>query len=174
MGRKYLLLFSILVTCFFSCGKDNTPPQNLIVGTWNLQQQHVVMNIDNVKQTDTVLAASATTYATAQFNKDGSYSSAAVYRPNSTALLQNPAPSSASTEGTYSYSANVFAINPGLAGWFSFGVGSTGPPTGVSSSIGIIQLDASHLTIHSTSGLTITTGTGPHVYNEVFDFYYTK
>ncbi|HEY8781053.1 MAG TPA: hypothetical protein VIM16_05535 [Mucilaginibacter sp.] len=89
MSRKYLLLFSISLACFFSCGKDNTSPQGQIVGKWTLQQ-HVVLTIDNVRKTDTIFTASANTYATAQFNKDCTFSSASVYRPDNNSLIHGP------------------------------------------------------------------------------------
>jgi len=174
MNRRRLLLFLISLVCFFSCGKDNTSPPVSIIGKWNLQQQHVVMYKDKVKITDTVLTASATTYATAQFNKDGTFSSAAVYRPNNTSLLQFPGPSSSNDNGTYSYLGNVFTVTPGLSGWFIFGVGTSSPPTGVSFSIQVTQLTASLLTIHTENTFTVTNGPVPHAYDEVFDLYYTK
>jgi hypothetical protein len=174
MARKYIFIFSISLVCFFSCSKDNTSPQGLIIGKWTLQQQHAVLNIDNARQKDTILAASATTYASAQFNDNGTFSSASVYNPGTNLFTAWPGPSTANTTGKYSYSGAAFTITPGLAGWVNFGVGSTGPPTGVSSSIEITQLDRSHLTIHSENSFTITTGTGMHTYNEVFDLYYSK
>jgi hypothetical protein len=174
MTRRHFLLFSIAIACFCSCGKDNTSPQYSIVGKWNLQQQHVVMYLDKVKITDTILAASSTTYATAQFNQDGTFNSMAVYRPDNTSLLQNPGPSSANTTGSYSYSGGVFTLVPGLAGWFSFGVGSSSPPTGVSSSIQITQLTASKLAVHTEGTFTVTYNNGSHAYDQLFDFYYSK
>jgi len=174
MSRKYIFIFSISFACLFSCGKDNTSPQALIVGKWTLQQQHAVLNIDNARQKDTVLAASANTYATAQLNNDGTFNSVSVYRPDNNLLDAWPGPSTANTTGKYSYLGAVFTISPGLAGWVNFGVGSIGAPTGVSSSIEITQLDRSHLTIHSENTFTITNGTGTHTYDEVFDLYYGK
>lgn len=174
MKRIYLLLFLISAVCFFSCRKDNTSPQALIVGKWILQQQHVVMTIDNVTKTDTILTASAITHATAQFNKDGTYSSASVYMPANNSLNTFPGPSTANNTGKYSYSGSVFTVVPGLAGWFNFGVGTSSPPTGVSSSIQVTQLDGSHLTIHAADAFTVTNGTGQHTYSELFDFYYSK
>jgi len=174
MNRRHILLFLISVVCFFSCKKDNTSPPVSIIGKWNLQQQHVLMYKDKVKIIDTVLNASVTTYATAQFNKDGTFSSAAVYRPDNTSLLQFPGPSSSNDDGSYSYLGNMLTVTPGLSGWFIFGVGTSSPPTGVSFSIQVTQLTAALLTIHSENTFTVTNGTVQHAYDEVFDFYYTK
>jgi len=174
MDRKYLLLFAVCAICFFSCGRDNVAPQSLIVGKWNLQQQHVVLDSNNVKVIDTILDASSTTYATAQFNSDGTYSSSSVYRPAVLLLLSKFQPTNQSNVGTYSYSANTFTVVSGLAGWFTFAIGSSAPPTGVSNSVQITQLDATHLNVHTENTITVTYDNGQHSYDESFDFYYTK
>jgi hypothetical protein len=174
MGRKNLVLLSISILCFFSCTKDTNSPQALIVGKWTLHQQHVLLTIDNITKIDTIFTASGTAYATAQFNNDGTFSSASAYRPDNTSLSTWPGPTSGNTTGTYSYSGSVFTIVPGLSGWFSFGVGISSPPTDVSSSIRIAQLDHSSLTVHDTNAFTLTIGSASHTYSEVDEYYYNK
>ncbi len=174
MKNKYpLLLFAFLGCCLFSCTKDNsTPPAFTLIGNWNLQQQHVVLTIDNKVYTDTVFNASNVTHANVQFNKDNTFSSAAVYRPNNLSLLNNS--SNASSVGTYSYSNNVFTMQPGIAGWFSYAYGVAAPPVILLHTIGIDRLTTSNLDFHTDFKSNYTDGTGAHVNEIVSDFYYTK
>jgi len=176
MNRKHFLLFAICMGCLFSCGKNNNNPTPVssIVGTWHLQQQAVLLYQDSVKITDTTLAAAATAYGTAQFNADGTFSSSSVYFSGNSSSLTNPPPSTGKSSGKYSYSNNVFTISPGLAGWYTFVRGSTGPLSNISSSIAITQLTATHLTVHTDNKFTLPTSTGTYNFEIVLDNAYSK
>ena len=172
MKLLYILIIFAFVGCFFSCGGKSTNSPVTITGKWNLQQEHAVLYEDSVKIIDTVYNASAKTYGTAQFNADGTFSSSSLLTPANTSLTN--VPTAANTKGTYSYSANVFTISPGLAGWFSYATGSSSGPIDDSSSIQLTTLSSSNLDIHGTVTFGITNNTGLHIFTEVADYYYTK
>jgi hypothetical protein len=168
------LFTSLLLAClafFFSCG-SNKNSQSAIVAKWNLQQQHAVLYKDNVKIIDTVYNAAAKTYGTAQFNANGTFTSASVYTPPGNTLAS--VPTTANSTGTYSYSSTSFSIIPGLAGWFVYVTGTSSLSTSASYSAQVTSLTSSNLDIHTTNTFTVTDYTGTHIYNGTSDLYYTR
>ena len=172
MKPLYILVLFTYAGCLSSCGGKNTISPNVIVGKWNLETEHAVLSLDSARIIDTVYTASAKTYGSAQFNADGTFSSSSVLTPAGNSLTG--VPSTASTNGTYSYSANIFTISPGLAGWLSFAVGSSSGPVNESYSVQITSLTNSNLDIHGTSTFGITNANGPHTFSEVIDYYYAR
>lgn len=166
------LIFSICV--LFSCHKEGNTLQTLIVGKWTLQQQHAVLYIDNVKVIDTVYNASSYAYADVQFNSNGTFSTSSRYLP--TALSQNlgTVPNTMNGNGTFSISGNVLTMKPGVAGWFTYPIGTSSLPTNSSFTLQENQLTSSKLSLHTTSSFTFTNSGGSHTYNEADDYYYTK
>jgi hypothetical protein len=176
MNRKHILLLAICMGCLLSCGKSNTnpAPASAIVGTWHLQQQHVLMYQDTTILADTTLAAAATTYGTAQFNSDGTFSSSSVYFSGNATSLTGPPPSEQKSSGKYNYSGSIFTISPGLAGWYTYAFGTTGPISNIVFSIHITQLTSTKFTVHMEDKFVATTVTGTHTFDEVLDYYYSK
>ena len=176
MNRKHFLLLGICTGFLCACHeKNNTPtPVGPIVGTWTLQQQHVFMYQDTTTLADTTLSATATAYGTAQFNADGTFKSSSVYLAGNGSSLSSPPPVEQKTTGKYNYSNNVFTISPGLAGWYTFVIGTTGALTNVSFTINITQLTASRLTMHTDNKFTATTATGTHNFELVLEYDYSK
>lgn len=175
MKRKIFLVVIVGVSCFFACGKNHNPgPQDLIVGSWNLQQQHVLFQQDSVKLADTMLSATATTYGKVVFNADDTFSSSATYFSGGTSLTTGLPPSQANSAGTYSYTNNVFTVYPGLSGWYAFAIGASGQATNATQTIQITQLTATKLTVHAENKFTLPTSTGTHAFDEVSDYYYSK
>jgi hypothetical protein len=176
MNRKHFLLFAICMGCLYSCAtKNNTPtPVSPIVGTWSLKQQHVQMYQDTTTLTDTTLSAATTAYGTAQFNADGTYSTSGVYLAGNGSSLSSPPPSDQKSSGKYNYSDNIFTVSAGLAGWYTYAFGTTGPISNIVFSIHITQLTSTKLTVHMEDKFVATTVTGTHTFDEVLDYYYSK
>jgi hypothetical protein len=177
---KTLLINSsfALGCCLFSCKNEPNAvsQQTLILGKWNLQQQHVLLLRDGVKTVDTVYTANAATntYAYAVFNSDGTDSTRSVYNPGNLNLQTNaPGPSAASSVGTYSIMNSTFNGSFGIAGWFSYAVGSSGVTTPGSAMYKIMLLNASNLNVQGQVSFTVT-NSGTHTYQETSYYYYTK
>ena len=175
MRSIYALLTFTCALFICACSPNkSSAPQNPIVAKWTLHQEHVVVTVDGATQLDTVLTAQGATYGTAQFNSDGSYSSSAGYDPGNTSLFNTVPASSQSSKGTYSYSTSGFSVVPGLAGWYSYGTGSSTTPTTSGRIIQVTSLSSTALDVHTSITIGVTTGTGAHTITQVSDYYYTK
>jgi len=168
----------MLACCLFSCKNDkgDVSQQTLILGKWNLQQQHLVLLIDGVKTVDTVFNADAATntYAYLVFNTNGTDSSRSVYNPGTLNLETHaPGASRASSIGTYSIANSIINGTFGASGWYSFATGSTGAATQESEVYQITLLSVSNLDLQEQLSFTVTNN-GTHTYQETSEFYYTK
>jgi hypothetical protein len=173
MKFRYLLLLFAFAGCIYSCKKDNNSPQSLIVGKWTLQQEHVVQYTDSVQKVDTVYSASVHTTAYIQFNSDKTYTTQSNYLPdNYLQSLGSPAYSSKGS-GTYNYSNNVLTVSFGVADWFAYLVGSSGPITPATNIVQLTGLSATTLDIHTVNSFNYT-NQGTHNFKVVSDLHYTK
>jgi len=183
MKTPNLLIIIVLACVFYSCskGKDNASPsqQGLIQGTWKLQQQHLVLTENGVKQTDTTVSASSANGGDANFNADGTFTSSGYYNtPIVNGHFTGPPEAAAdSTNGTYSFTGNQLNMTSGISG-FIFGVlySISGSPVtyGPSSyTTKINQLSQSVLTIQ-TDYKSNETSPAQITYETVNTFYYTR
>jgi hypothetical protein len=155
------LLITIVLACmFYSCGagKNISPSQqSLILGTWTLQQEHMVTAINGKTQTDTTINASAANRCDVSFNASGTFTSPTYYNSLTTGGILSAPPEIASdtVRGVYSFAGNQFSMNPSIIGFIIFG--GAGFPTGspgatpvfilASHTIKISQLSQSALTL---------------------------
>ncbi len=180
--------------CLSACQKGNGNsnsiagnPQTLILGKWNLMQQKFTQYINNVKQTDTLVAASANDAGYAQFNINGTYVSESHYFvSNGNGGLTGGNTTIAgrdSVAGTYNFSGTSFNLSSFLAGLnvssaISTLTGSASVPviTPVSHFAQINQLNSNTLTIHLEFVVTYTyTATGiVNTVKTVSDLYYMR
>ena len=196
MRRLSILSLLVLTTAFlYSCNKDSKAgglsqtQQQQIIGRWALTQQKVVQYVDGVVKTDTTYNASPNNIATAQFNKDGTYSSISLYSSGVSGSLntsQTPVTTADSTSGVYTFAGSKFSVSAPLAGLgsgsFAFAESvspnSNGSPLGVfsavSNSIEITQLTVSKLNLHTTNVYTLTNNNVSHTYRNEADYYYEK
>ena len=135
MRRIYFsLTLALIVTCLFSCKKDdkgNASPsrQSLIVGTWELQQQHYLMYVDGVKQKDTTYFASQNLEAEIEFTSTNTFTSASALSTGVNGGLSGGATAAnSSTSGTYSFTGTAFSMSAPIAG-LDIGSGSFGTTT---------------------------------------------
>jgi hypothetical protein len=124
--KKYSLLLTPILFCWFcSCHKNDgtlssTAQKAMLIGKWNLQQEHFVQYIDRVKQTDTTLNASSSSISNFQFNKDASFLSAAFSESSTPGSLSGGLQVAVDTvRGTYSLSASTFNLSSPVAGFIS-------------------------------------------------------
>jgi hypothetical protein len=192
MPKTWLIVLLIFLTgCLISCQKGgNGSPhlpndaQNLIIGKWTLQQEHVLQYIDGTKHTDTVYTAATNNYAMVQFNSNGTFASASLYSSgnNSGGLSSGYVTTSDSTSGVYAITASSFSTSAPVAGFGSGGVsfyGVTGTQTApvitpVSHLSAINQLQASKLELHTEYVYTLTANSISQTYKIESDYSYSK
>jgi len=183
MKKAYLLLIPAFLLFFYACSrKGNTTPanfnQSMLVGSWTLQKEHYVQNINGAVQLDTTETASAYTAGKAQFNADGSFVSSAYTGPNTLNLASNNVVAVDTTKGLYAFSGAVFTISPSLAGFIMLPpVGVTGPPpviTPVSNTEQITTLTHSNFTLHADVVVSYSTASVVKTYEYVTDYYYSR
>jgi len=173
MKFRYLLLISALACYISSCKPDNHSPQSLIVGNWTLQQQHVVQYTDNVQKIDTVYTAGALTAGNMQFNTNGTYTTQAHYAPDNVLQTGGSAANTSKANGTYTYANNVLTLSLSVSGWYSYLIGSSGPPTPITNTVALTSLTATTLDLHTVTSFNYTTST-THNFKVVGDLHYTK
>ena len=130
--------------CLIACKKDNTSPQSLIRGKWNMQSIHSVEYLGNVKQIDTL--ASVLSFSNqVQFNNDGSYINIYINSPIQDTITGNYKVSGNTLSFSNFHSNYVFLPTP-----FPLFL-----PAGVNVSISnqITQINSTDLVIHSESNL---------------------
>jgi hypothetical protein len=181
MKTPNLLIIIVLTCVFYSCGKNNTSPsqQSLILGTWKLQQQHLILTKNGIKQIDTTVNTSSANSGNVNFSVDGTFTSSGYYNtPIVNGHFTGPPEAAAdSTSGTYSFAGNQFNMTNGVSG-FIFGVFYTisGSPVlygPKSYTTKISQLSQSALTIQ-TDYLSNETSPAQVAYETVNTFYFTR
>jgi hypothetical protein len=122
MKKLYFLLIPVILSCMFSCTKNNNPgdgntQQAMIVGKWTMQKQIITQYVDGVKQSDSTLTVSNKVISYVQFDKNGSFTSASQYNSEgigSTSLSAVIGVDSIS--GNYSFSGTVFNLSAAALG----------------------------------------------------------
>jgi hypothetical protein len=180
-----LLIVIALACVFYSCGKSDTgvSQQNLIVGKWTLQQQHMIITVNSIKQTDSTVNASATNYGNISFDKNGTFTSAGYYTTVITGSLSStPVAESDSTSGSYTFLGNQFLSAPvagfilGNSAAFTLATGSYGTTpiyTLVSAYSRIVRLSQSVLTLQ-TDYMYNEKGQPAVTYENTNVYYYTR
>jgi hypothetical protein len=184
MRKIYYLLLPVLLCGLAACHKGNgtmgtTTQKAMLLGKWNLQQQHTVLYVDGVKQSDTTLTASAANISNVQFDANGSFASAAVAVFGQTGNLSGGLQTAVdSVKGTYSISASSFELSAPVAGFISSGASfSTGPVpvmTLVSHTDQISKISAASLTLHLEYLINYSTPASTSLHKSVVDYYYNK
>jgi hypothetical protein len=173
MKFRYLLLLCAFACCIYSCKNVNETPNGPLVGKWTLQQEHVVQYTDSVQKIDTVYYATAHSTAFVQFNADKTYTTQSNYLPdNYLQSLGSPAYASKGS-GTYTYSNNTLTVSFGVADWFGYVVGSSGPITPVTNTVQLTGLTAFTLDLHTVNSFNYT-NQGNHNFKVVGDLHYTR
>jgi hypothetical protein len=183
MKKAYLLLIPAFLLLFYACNRNgNATPanfnQSILVGSWTLQKEHYVRNINGAVQVDTTETASAYATAKAQFNADGSFASSAYTGQNTLNLASTNIIAADTTKGQYAFSGSTFTISPSLAGFIMFApIGITGTPpviTPVSNTEQITTLTSSNFTLHADVVVSYATASAVKTYEYVTDYYYSR
>lgn len=147
----------------------------MLIGKWNLQQQKVLQYIDGVKKVDTTYLTAPNNVSNLQFNTDNTYTSNSFFH---IADGLGPYSSSGTAGGTYSYSATLFTMSGGIAGFGNVTATFLAGPAPVfhqdSHLEKVNQLTASLLNLHTESVVTATTTAGTQTVRYVNDYVYTK
>jgi len=185
-----LLLFAIVISFIYSCGKDgkatgiSQSSSQLIAGKWVLQQEKVVQYVNGAVHTDTSYKTASNNVATIQFNKDGTFNSISLYSSDESFGSLNPGQitTADSTSGVYSFAGTKFNVSAPLAGLGSGSIAFSSTTSyttasvfsGVSNSIGITELTANRLSLHTENIYTLTNNNVTQTYKNECDYYYTR
>jgi hypothetical protein len=173
---------------FYACSNKggnaapNSSQKAMLVGTWRLQQEHLVQYVDAAKTADTIVNTSVNNTSKTQFNADDTFISTALYQSGNTGSLSAGLSVAVDTaKGTYSFAGTVFDTSVPIAGFAAAsGVsffGTTGEvPTIkiISHTVVINKLTMANLNIHAEYDLSYTTSSGSQVHKTVGDYYYTR
>jgi len=139
MNKLSSLLGVALITFFCACGgKPAKTQQSMIVGTWNLQQQHIVTYInDTVQVSQESTLEPGKSNASISFSSDGAVTATAVVALSG-ALIPLGEPGSAGYAGKYSIAADsVITMQPFFTGTLFLDT-LLDPPTAISFSYKIV------------------------------------
>jgi len=175
--------YSRVCVVFYACSrKGNAIPgnfnQSMLIGSWTLQKEHFVQNINGALQLDTTETVSAYTAGKVQFNADGSFVSSAYTGQNDLNLASTNFVGVDNAKGHYAFPGTVFTISPSLAGFIMLApVATTGPPpviTPVSNTEQITTLTRSNFTLHTDVVVSYATASAVMTYENVTDYYYSR
>jgi len=178
-----LLCLALIVYSLPGCHKNNnTGPsaQTLIVGSWNLQQEHLVQYIDAVKKTDTTYLAATNSKALLKFDATGNYTSASAFY---TVSASGPVAASITQDGIYKFTGEDFSLSEGVTGfghvigfYQSTTVTSAEVPvvTAVSHAAQIKHITTSALDLHTEVIFTVTVNGVLKNYKVEEDYSYTR
>jgi hypothetical protein len=139
MNKLSSLLSIALISLICACGgKPAKTKQSVIIGTWNLQQQHIVTyKNDTVQVSQESTLEPGKSNATISFNSDGSYTATAVVALSGS-LVYIGETDSAGYVGKYSIAADsVITMQPFFTGTLFLDT-LLNPPTAVSFSDKIV------------------------------------
>lgn len=148
----YLTLFLLFI---FSCKKDKSsaPPPGtyaaMIVGDWSLKQQHVVVNVNGSKTTDTTYNPSSDNYVDMDFNANNAFSNIRYYPTGNGSIGQGALVGLYAVQGTFisMTTDGIWGLRNGDPA-FSDAVPGAYPTILYSGSIAITQLTATSLVFH--------------------------
>jgi hypothetical protein len=185
MRRFNGLLFLALIICgILGCskGNNNVSPnaQRLIIGTWSLQQEHIVQYIDAVKEIDTTYLTASNNKAQIKFNNDGSYASVSSFYSVSPL---GPVAASATAGGTYKFTGQDFSLSEGVSG-FGHVIGFYQSTTATSAEVPVVapvshsaqikHITKSVLDLHTEVIYNVTVNGVLENYKVEEDYSYTK
>jgi len=184
MGRFYygcFFVFASLCLCSCKADKKGVAPlagsQELIAGTWILQQEHQVQYVDGQQGADTTLNATANNRAYVLFNSNGTFRSAGAY----VALTPGgPVNATDSTSGAFSITGISLSLSEPIAGLAAGGaptalnVSSAPVITPVSHSAALSELSSATLQIHTEYIYTYTVNNVSQTYTIDDDYTYAR
>lgn len=181
MLKRYLFLLPVVALVYLSsCGKGGADTgaahvkASLLVGTWALQRQNIVLTVNGVKHPDSVITTSDTSINEVRFTGDGRFAAISeAILGSGTGFVRD------SLSGTYTVTASLFTTSVPVGGFASggfYGTTTTGVPvfSGYTHSESITQLTSTQLNIHSVVSYTSTLNAVATTYNTVADNYYNK
>jgi hypothetical protein len=173
--RCFLLILTFLVCCLVGCNPNHLTKQQLLIGKWTLKLKKSTFYIDDIEQSSNLLTTTATSYATLQFNKDGTFNS-----DNHLSFTTGSATLTAiySVNGTYTYTGTAFSMSYPVGGTsIVLNGGGSGPPPVVNlvqHDEAITFLSATVLIIHADELYTYQTANNLQGYRYANDYLYNK
>ncbi len=152
---RNIIYLTLFVLFLFSCKKDRTPVPppgtyaTMIIGHWSLKQQHVVVNANGSKMTDTTYNPSSDDYVDMDFNANNAFSNIKYYSTGNGSIGQGALVGFYAVQGTLisMTTDGIWGLRNGDPA-FSDAVPGAYPAILDSGSIAITQLTATSLVFH--------------------------